>query len=93
MSDEAYLDDSRDPNADTGSHAARFAGGVDEREPAPRVADGRRPIGSVVASRYTLTARLATGASGRYTKPSTARFPICSSGSSTTSHCTCCIGG
>ena len=64
MSDEAYLDDSRDPNADTGSHAARFAGGVDEREPAPRVADGRRPIGSVVASRYTLTARLGHGRLG-----------------------------
>ena len=64
MSDEAYLDDSRDPNADTGSHAARFAGGVDEREPAPRVADGRRPVGSVVASRYTLTARLGHGRLG-----------------------------
>jgi serine/threonine protein kinase len=58
MSEDAYLDDRRDPNADTGSHAARFAGGVDEGEPAPRVADDGRPVGSVVASRYTLTARL-----------------------------------
>jgi serine/threonine protein kinase len=57
MSDDAYLDDRRDPNADTGSHVARFAGGVEEGESAPLVADGR-PVGSVVASRYTLTARL-----------------------------------
>ena len=64
MSDDAYFDDSRDPNAETGSHAARFAGGVDEAEHASRVADGGRPIGSVVASRYTLTARLGHGRLG-----------------------------
>jgi serine/threonine protein kinase len=58
MSDEAYLDYSRDPNAETGSRAARFAGGGDEPESAPRVADRGRAVGSVVASRYTLTARL-----------------------------------
>ena len=64
MSDEAYLDDSRDPNAETGTRAARFAGGDDERESAPRVADRGRPVGSVVASRYTLTARLGQGRLG-----------------------------
>lgn len=64
MSEEGYFDDRRDPNAETGSRAARFAGGGDEPEAAPPVADRGRPIGSVVASRYTLTARLGDGRLG-----------------------------
>jgi serine/threonine protein kinase len=60
MSEDAYLDDSRDPAAETGTHAARFAGG----DEGAWVADGGRPIGSVIASRYTLTARLGRGRLG-----------------------------
>jgi serine/threonine protein kinase len=60
MSEDAYLDDSRDPTAETGTHAARFAGG----DEGAWVADSGRPIGSVVASRYTLTARLGRGRLG-----------------------------
>lgn len=64
MSEEGLFDDRRDPNAETGSRAARFAGGGDEPDFAPPVADRGRPIGSVVASRYTLTAGLGDGRLG-----------------------------
>jgi len=61
-----YLDDRRDPLAESGTRAARFAGGTDEHEsaPAPYGAEIGRALGSVVANRYVLKAHLGSGRYG-----------------------------
>jgi eukaryotic-like serine/threonine-protein kinase len=66
MSDEMYLDERRDPLAESGTRAARVVGGVDEHEsaPAPNAPMGGRELGSIVANRYVLKAHLGSGRYG-----------------------------
>lgn len=64
MNEGTYIDDTHDPDAETGTRA-RFAGSVDEAVAPPSAAgDVAREPGSVIAKRYVLKAHLGRGRYG-----------------------------
>lgn len=64
MNEGTYIDDTHDPDAETGTRA-RFSGSVDDAAaPSTAASDVAREPGSVIAKRYVLKARLGRGRYG-----------------------------